>query len=289
MAMFELFRGLSRLQRRRPPGSHGARHVRLLKVVPTFMCGGTENQFMMLGRSLDPRRFELEFACLRRRGGFVDELVERRVPLLEYEISTFRSARAVAHQARLARHIVERRIDIVHSYSFYGNVFAVPPARVAGAPVVVVSIRDRAPYLTPMQKRAQRLVCRFADCILVNADAVKEWLVSEKYDPAKIVVIRNGVDVARFERPAGTERVLHERGLSRREPVVGVVSRLNRLKGLETFLHAAAMVARRSQDVRFLIVGDAGPDDGRYRTELTELASGLGLSDRVTFAGLRTD
>src|SRR5262245_8222551 len=112
MAMSEIFRGLSRLQLRRPPGSHGSRHVRLLKVVPTFMCGGTENQFMMLGRSLDPGRFELEFACLRRRGGFVDELVERQVPLLEYEITTFRSARAVAHQARLARHIAERRIDI---------------------------------------------------------------------------------------------------------------------------------------------------------------------------------
>ena len=39
---------------------------------------------------------------------------------------------ALAQQARLARHIARRRIDIVHAYSFYGNVFAMPPARLAG-------------------------------------------------------------------------------------------------------------------------------------------------------------
>src|SRR5256885_5997787 len=87
----------------------GGARVRLLKVVPTFMCGGTENQFMALGRSLNPRRFELEFACLRRWGAFAHELDERQIPLLEYDIATFRSVRAVAQQARLARHIAREQ------------------------------------------------------------------------------------------------------------------------------------------------------------------------------------
>ena len=59
--------------------------------------------------------------------------------------------------------------QIVHAYNFYGNVFAIPPARLA-APVVIASIRDCAPYLTPMQKRVQRYACQLADCVLVNAD-----------------------------------------------------------------------------------------------------------------------
>jgi len=41
------------------------------------MCGGTENQFMTLARMLDRVRFDVEFACLRRWGGFVDELLAR--------------------------------------------------------------------------------------------------------------------------------------------------------------------------------------------------------------------
>ena len=289
MGILARARALPASRRRRTPASEETSRIRLLNVVATLMCGGTETQFMALGRSLDPCRFELEFACMRRRGGFVSELDERRIPLHEYNVATFRSLTALAHQARLARHITERRIDIVHAYSFYGNVFAIPPARMAGAPVVIASIRDLAPYLTPAQKRLQRLVCRFADCVLVNAEAVKTWLISEQYDPSNIVVIRNGVDVGPCGVTARSERLLNELGLSLSSPMVGVVSRLCRLKGLEEFLEAAAILATRFPAVRFLVVGDTSPDDRAYRTELIGLATKLGVIDRVVFAGLRTD
>src|SRR5688500_2324855 len=183
------------------------------------MCGGTENQFMTLARQLDRSRFDLEFACLRRWGGFIKEIHERGIPLSEYPVPSFRNVRTFGLQARLARHITRRQIDIVHAYNFYGNVFAVPPARLA-APVVIASIRDRGPYLTPMQKRVQRYACQFADCVLVNADAVRDWLVDDGYDAAKIVVIRNGVDLSRFEAPPDRGQLRHELGLPPETPLV---------------------------------------------------------------------
>jgi hypothetical protein len=76
--------------------------TRILKVVPTLMCGGTENQFMTLGRLLDRSRFNVGFACLRRWGPFVDELGQLGIPLSEYQVATFRSVHALAQQARLA-------------------------------------------------------------------------------------------------------------------------------------------------------------------------------------------
>ncbi|HEY6362985.1 MAG TPA: glycosyltransferase [Vicinamibacterales bacterium] len=262
--------------------------ARILKVVPTLMCGGTENQFMTLGRRLDPSLFDLEFACLRRWGAFIQEIEERRIPLSEYPVPSFRSVRTFALQARLARHIARRQIQIVHAYNFYGNVFAVPPARLA-APVVIASIRDRGPYLTPMQRRVQRYACQFADCILVNADAVKEWLVGEGYDPAKIVVIRNGVDLTRFDRPAERDRIRHELGLAAGTPLVAVVSRLARFKGIEQFLEAVAILAPRFPEVRFLIAGETAPAETAYLTALRSQAGRLGVSERVIFTGLRSD
>ena len=275
--------------RGRRPANDPSDRVRLLNVVPTFMCGGTENQFMTLGRSLDADRFELEFACLRRWGGFVEEIDQRRIPLLECDVTSFRNVNALVQGARLARHIARRGIDIVHAYSFYGNVFALPPARLARTPVVIASIRDRAPYLTATQKRAQRYVCRLADCVLVNADAVKDWLIGEGYDESKIVVIRNGVDLSRFDQPADSLQVRREFGLPDDVPLVTVVSRLNRMKGLEQFLEAAAAIRARVPEARFLIVGETAPNDRPYLSVLTGLAERLGLSDRVVFAGLRTD
>ena len=193
-------------------GMHGVTNARILKVVPTLMCGGTENQFMTLSRRLDPARFDLEFACLRRWGPFVEELADRRIPLSEYQVATFRSVQALAQQARLARHIARRGIEIVHAYNFYGNVFAVPPARLA-APVVIASIRDCAPYLTAMQKRVQRYACQFADCVLVNADAVKDWLIGRRLRPLEdrrhsqrrrpVAIRRTGGPAARIRRELG--------------------------------------------------------------------------------------
>ena len=262
--------------------------ARVLNVVPTLMCGGTENQFMTLARQLDRTRFDVEFACLRRWGGFVDELVERNIPLTEYPVPTFRSVTALAQQARLARHIVRRHIQIVHAYNFYGNVFAIPPARLT-APVTIASIRDRAPYLTPMQKRVQRYACQFADCILVYADAVKDWLMGVGYDAAKIAVIRNGVDLSRFDDPPPPAALRHELGIADEAPLVGVVSRLTRLKGLEHFLEAAALVKAQVPAARFLIAGETSPMDRDYLGELQQYAERCGVGGDVIFTGLRSD
>jgi len=262
--------------------------ARVLNVVPTLMCGGTENQFMALARTLDRTRFDVEFACLRRWGGFVEELEQRNIPLTEYPVPTFRSVTALAQQARLARHIVRRGVQIVHAYNFYGNVFATPPARLV-APVTIASIRDRAPYLTAMQKRVQRYACQFADCILVNADAVKDWLIGEGYDASKISVIRNGVDLSRFDNAPPRAELRRELGLPDGTPLVGVISRLTRLKGLEHFLEAAAMVRARVPNARFLIAGETSPMDREYLAELQQYAERCGVAESVIFTGLRRD
>lgn len=263
--------------------------IKVIKVVPTLLCGGTETQFMTLARSLDPDRFALRFACLRKWGPFVDELSAREIPLQEYGVTTFRSWRALWQQARFARDVRRHGIDIVHTYSFYGNVFAVPPGRIA-APVVVASIRDRGLYLTPMQKRVQRHVCRLADCVLVNAEAVKSWLVGDGFAADRITVIPNGIDTSRFAAAADRIAVRRSLGLPDDAPLVAVVSRLHRLKGIEDFLDAAAIIAAGRPDVRFLVIGEPSPVDNiAYRDELVARAARLGLGGRVMFTGLRAD
>ena len=262
--------------------------ARILKVVPTLMCGGTENQFMMLARRLDSARFTVEFACLRRWGGFVDELTARQIPLAEYRVTTFRSVSALTQQAKLARHITRRQVQIVHAYNFYGNVFAIPPAKLS-ARVVIASIRDCAPYLTPMQRRVQRYACQLADCVLVNAAAVRSWLVSEGYDESKIVVIKNGVDLSQFGGASDSDCLRQILGIPPVTPLVVVVSRLARLKGLEQLIEAAAILKARNHDARFLIVGETAPSQRSYLDELKLLAVTHRVADRVVFTGLRSD
>ena len=263
--------------------------IRVLKVVPTLRYGGTERQFMTLSASLDPGRFEVNLACLRPGGGLAAEAVRHGLPVDTYDIGPFHSARTLALQARFARDIARRRIDVVHAYNFYGNVFALPPARLAGAPVVLASIRDCGPYLTPMQLRVQRLMCRAATRVVVNAGAVRDWLVADGYDPGRIVVIPNGVDLERFRAPIDRAGVRGSLGLPPHVPLVTVVSRVTRLKGLEEFICAASMLSEMHPRARFVVAGEPAPGDEGYLASLRRLAARLGVDDRVVFAGLRHD
>jgi glycosyltransferase involved in cell wall biosynthesis len=267
-----------------------ARPARLLKFVTRFGVGGTERQVINVVERLDRSRFDLHLACFVRAGAFLDELDgRRRPPVTEYRIRNLYDHRALEERLRFARYLRQHRIEIMHAYSFYANVFAIPAARLAGVPVVLAAIRDTGAYQTPLQQRVQRWMCRLADRVVANADAVKRWLVGEGYDARKISVIRNGIDLARFApRPAGT-RLREELGLPRTAPLVAVLSRVSPLKGLQHFLQAAAELSVTCPDARFLIVGEPSPGEDEYERELRRSATALGLDRRVIFTGLRLD
>ena len=55
-------------------GSDGDGVVKLLQFLTLFAIGGTERQVMNLARGLDPSRFEVHFACLKRVGEFIEEI-----------------------------------------------------------------------------------------------------------------------------------------------------------------------------------------------------------------------
>ena len=69
-------------------------------------------------------------------------------------------------------------------------------------------------------------------------------------------MIHNGVDLSRFSAPREPGRIATRAWLPAHTPLVAVVSRLTRMKGLEQFIEAAAIVARQFPEARFLIVGE---------------------------------
>jgi glycosyltransferase involved in cell wall biosynthesis len=263
--------------------------VPVLTFLTNFLIGGTERQVINLVRNHDRRRFDVHLACFRLKGPLLHEIENADLSLSEYPISTLRSLRVLWQQFRLIRYLRRHRIQVVHAFGFYANVFAIPAARIARVPVVVASIRDTGDHLTPFQRRLQKWACSWADQVLVNATAVQDVLVGQGYDPSRIGIIHNGIDVARFRRPSGDRANVATWGLGLPPgaPVVAAFARLNRLKGIEYFLEAAAIVAKPFENVRFLIVGDSISQT--YREELEALATRLGIRSRVVFAGFRSD
>ena len=278
------------------PVSPGGGRTKLVTFVNGFAMGGTERQVVNLGRAIDRSQFDIHLACFSRRGHYLEEIEACRLPIWEYPINSLHNHRTIWRQWAFARNLRRHRIQIVHTFNFYPNVFALPAARMARTPHIVASIRDLGIYQTPMQKRVQRLACRLADCIVVNAEAVRKWLVDEGYPRKKIVVIRNGVDLSKFEKKSDGRRVRQDLGVPPGAPIVAIVSRIHELKGLDDFLEAAALVAGRHKEARFLIFGGrmmaksgTAVEDDAQLSGLARLARRLGIADRVLFTGFRLD
>jgi glycosyltransferase involved in cell wall biosynthesis len=260
--------------------------IRLLKFLTLFAIGGTERQVLNLVRQLDRTRFDLRMACFRRWGHFLDDVLSLDIPISEYSITTLLHPNTFWQQIRLAHYLRRQRVQVLHTYGFYASVFAVPAARLARVPAIVVSVRDTGELLTESQRRAQRYACSLAHSVLVNAEAVRQWLVGQGCSDRKIRVIRNGIV---FDAAAAGGRIRAEFGIPAEAPVVGMLSRLNRLKGVEFFLEAAAVLAGKFPNAHFLVVGDEPPQHPGYKKELEGMAGGLGLGGRVTFTGFRKD
>jgi len=266
-----------------------------MKFVSQFGSGATDRQFVDFDSALDAQRFALEYACMRRSGHFLSQLVDRGLSLKEFPIRRLLGVGAFRQQLKLARYIGRRRIQIVHSYDFSSNVFAIPAAWWGGAPVIIASIRDRGVDLTPTQRRVQRAMCRFADCVIVDAESIREWLIGDGYDPSNIVVIHNGIDVTRFS--GGRRSTMRAQlGICESAPVVGMMARFRPTKRIEDFIDAAAIVSWNLPDVCFLIVADRheenrgrSMEDAAYRRSILDRVRRLGLQDKVKVAEFRSD
>jgi L-malate glycosyltransferase len=124
--------------------------------------------------------------------------------------------------------------------------------------------------------------------VVVNAEVIKHRLAAEGYDARRITVIPNGTRCPGGVPASRTAALREEFELPPGAPVVGMLARLDPIKGIEYFLEAAAQVTARRPDARFLIVGDNRVDVA-YREELTRLARRLRLEDVVRFTGFRND
>ncbi len=264
--------------------------IQVLEFVTSFHVGGTERQFVNLVRGLRGTPYRVHLACFRAQGELLEELRADGLPIMEMAMPSLCSSAAAAQLAGLVRYLRRQRIDIVHTTGLYPNIFGICAAWLARTPVRIASVRDMGQMWSPRQKWLQRIACRRAHAVVTNAEAIAVRLRGEGYDAARLAVIKNGTISRADPRPAPSRpAVRRELGIPADAPVVVMVCRLDRLKGIEDFVTAAVAVIERRPQARFLIVGGASNGLHGYAEELRLQVARLGLQGRVIFAGNRCD
>jgi glycosyltransferase involved in cell wall biosynthesis len=72
-------------------------------------------------------------------------------------------------------------------------------------------------------------------------------------------------------------------------PVIGTVANVNPIKGLETFIRAAAEIRKKEPMLKAVVVGPIHDSQKTYHRRLLELARNLGVEDSLIWAGAYKD
>jgi glycosyltransferase involved in cell wall biosynthesis len=262
----------------------------MLNFLTVFAVGGTERQFVHITRELDRSRFDVRVGCLRREGQLLKDIEALNCPISEYNIKSLYRPATLRRQIQLAADIRRDGIQLLHTYGFYPNLFAIPAARLSGKCAIVASVRDTGVFATQrmLKGKALKTVCQLADCVLANSNAVRDWLVETGVRAERIQIIPNGVVIPAPRGASDEGPIRKELRIPLETPIISVISRLIKSKGLDIFLEASRRVVDRHPDIRFLIVGESHHEPG-YREELEARMASLNLGGHVIFTGERDD
>ncbi len=249
--------------------------------------GAERNLFEIVTR-LDRKRFNPVVMGFKS-GLAAEKLRENGIEVVDLQIGRIYSLPALVKAARFFSYLKSKKIDLVVTYHEGSDFWAGATAWLAGIPVRISSRRDMGYKLKKSHILMYRMVNnKLFTRIIAVSNAVRNVIFEREHTLwSKIVTIPNGTDIARFNQPVDPASAREKLGILSNSPVVGIISGLRPIKGLENFIKSAARVKQENPDARFLIVGWSG--DKKYREKLFKLTDELGIREKVIFAGQRDD
>lgn len=259
--------------------------ISIFLLIRSLNIGGAERQLVELARGLRKRECRVTVATFYSPEPLGAELERAAIPVVDLR----KTGRwdTIGFSRRLWRAIKDARPDVVYSFLGGGNIFAAAVRPFTPGPKLVWSIRSSERDLSQydwahrLSFAIERRLARFSDLVIANSHVGRQFAERNGFPRRRIAVVPNGIDISRFRPDAALRKSQRAQwNVTEGTLVVGMLARLDPIKGQADFLRAAAQVASRRNDVKFICVG-SGPDEQR----LKGLSAELGIMDRVLFPG----
>lgn len=245
-----------------------------------------------LATHLPRDRFEVDFVLLLERGPLADdaEAAGSTVHLLgaRHRRDTSAITYGLAAVRASARYVPVMRAghyDIVDAWLFnsYGLEAVVHP--LTRIPVFVAGRRSLGGFkerFSALGRTVDAVARRTADAIVANSYAVRDdTLARENVAPARLQVIRNGVELPAPMPATERERIRAGWGVDPGDVLIGTLASLQVGKGHDELIEAAARVIPSLPNARFRVLGE-GPEGARLQRSIEE----RGLGERFVLGGV---
>jgi len=225
-------------------------------------------------------------ACILRAPDEVGkELLAEGVPFLFFGDGRFNPASLW----RFIRLIRKEKIDVLHLQGYGATTLGRIAGLLTSTPALIhlhSCYGDDGAYPAPA-RLADRLLRPVTSKAIAVSKPVRQFCIEELgFRPEQVEVLHNPVPTYGFEAPSGeeVEALRSEYGLADSGPIVGTISRLDPVKGIDVLIEALPRVLEVVPEARLLVVGD-----GSEKARLEGQARDLGLGKAVVFAGFRSD
>jgi glycosyltransferase involved in cell wall biosynthesis len=256
--------------------------MKVLHLISSAGMYGAEVMLLNLTRSLAANNCEIVVGVFQNRQNRKPELAEQlKSEGIPVELIPCDGQVDLTAIRRISHLTIARRINLVHSHGYKADVYSFLASRFSSTPIVATAHNWTGKSEGPsIYNKLDRLVLRWFCRVAAVSDGVARKLLDSGVRSHKIVRIPNGVDLAGFEASTPMDREVRSGSVA----VVGVVGRLVKEKGCDSFLRAAADVLPHFPGTKFLFIGD-GPE----RNSLELLARDLSIQEKVIFLGHSSD
>ena len=257
--------------------------IRVLQLLPAFTIGGAELLVVSLASALPSSRFTSHACALFARA---ENPLRSELDRLGIPVSCLNGSRLYSPSLlrRLIDYVRREKINVIHTHLLSADILGRVVGRLCRVPVVSTlhSIPQGFAKMRADRRWLERAsALHLTDQLVTVADYARDQFVADWHmRPEQIMVIRNAISVDRFllvTEPASENIRSHD-------PVITTIGRLIPDKAQDVLIDAAKIVLQEHPRAQFVIVGD-----GSERPKLEAQVAAHGISDRVTFTGMRRD
>jgi glycosyltransferase involved in cell wall biosynthesis len=258
--------------------------IKVINVISDTNIGGAGKCVLIFAKNFDRTKLNLKVVLPK------DSLLKPEIEKFGVEVF---EVDGMADQSmdlkcipNLVKYFKQEKPQIVHTHA---SVSARIAARIARVPSVIYTrhcVFPPSPYLTKGIGKVLNgwINHTLSDRIIAVAEAAKDNLVEMGISDKRITVLLNGVEPLQELSIEEKGKIKESYGIHKEDKVVGIVARLEEVKGHEYFIDAAKIVLDKKLPVKFIIAG-TGSREGLLKEKVKQ----LNLEKDVIFAGFVKD
>jgi len=266
--------------------------MKILHLITNLEPGGAEIMLLNLLQEMPSHEWITRIVSMREIGIIGSHIQDLGIPVQALKMQPgIPNLKALI---KLVRILKQDPPDLIQTWMYHADLLGSLAALLAGHIPTIWGLHHTFNGKQSVNQKTRAIV--WLNAILSNwlpkrvvccAESVREGHKQIGYDPKKLIVIPNGIDVQRFHPdPTAASKLKLELGIADNALLIGHFARFHIQKDHQSFIEAASLLLSEMSGVHFILAGEGITEDNR---QLRTWINNAGVSNQIHLLGFRQD